>query len=102
MIGHQFREGELHFVIAHEPAAQFRLRGMTSSAQRVQERVTAQAALPQRVRQCGVAGAPCAQQSQPDQRTGHGTIVRGKWRGQRQDVCEGCAVVRHLLRSVLL
>ena len=61
VLGHEFGKGELHFVIAHQPAAQLRLRGMTTGAQGVQQRVATQSTLAQGVGERGVTAAPRTQ-----------------------------------------
>ena len=100
--GHEFGEGELHLVIAHEPAAQLRLRGMTTGAQRVQQRVTTQSSLTQGVIEGRVAAAPGTQQPEPDQRAGHGAIVGRQRGGECENMRERGAIVRHGQWSMLL
>ena len=74
---------------------------MTPGAQRLQQRVSAQASLSQGVHQRRVAGAPGAQQAKPDQGARHGAVVRGQGGRQRQNVCKRGAVVRYLQWRVM-
>ncbi len=79
MLCHQFREGELHFVITHEPSAELCLCGMSARAQRLQQGESAEPSLLYRVREGGITGAPGAKQSKPDQCAGDCAVVC--WQG---------------------
>jgi hypothetical protein len=79
LLGEQFREGELAIVVAHDPASQFLLGGVSSGAQGVVQRGAAELAPAHGVGECGIARAPGAQQAEPDEGTSDGAVVGGKW-----------------------
>jgi len=88
-------EAELHVggLIAHEPAGEFVGGGMPSRVERRAERGGALQSPGDGMGERGVAGAPGAEQSQPDECAGGGTVACGEWGGECQQAIEGAGVL---------
>ncbi len=91
--GEQFGKGELHVVFADDPRAQFGGGRVSACLQCVPECFAAEESAPEGGLECGVAGAPCAQQSQADEGAGYGAIVCREWCGEGEDLFQQSRVV---------
>jgi hypothetical protein len=93
VVGEEFGEGELHVVLADEPGAEFGAGGVSSGVEGLSEGFAFAASLAEGVGEGGVAGAPGAEEPEPDEGAGDGAVVCGERGGEGEEEGEGFGVV---------